>query len=105
MTQYSKGAAFENSVKHAMERKGYQAFRVAGSHSPVDVVCIGHGRVVYIQAKINGVFRVDEWNTFLDFARQVGAIPIMAERGIKYHLITGYKDGSRSRQPMEDWRP
>ena len=104
MSNYSRGAAFENQVKHDLERKGYQAFRVAGSHSPVDVLAIGHGLIVYVQCKTNGVLRVEEWNSFIDFCSTVRALPILAERekGIRYHLITGKKDGTKKKQPMED---
>ena len=103
MTNYSRGAQFENQVKHDMIARGYHAHRIAGSHSPVDVVCIGK-KVVYIQCKIGGVLRPDEWNTFFDYCSEVGALPVLAERdkGIRYYLITGKKDKTHKPQPKKE---
>jgi len=108
MSNYSRGATFERAVLHDMERHGYHAIRAAGSHTPADVYCIGHGKVIYIQCKLGGDLRVDGWNTFYDYCAEVGAVPIMAEKvrgGIAYHRITAKKDGTKKRQPMEEWKP
>lgn len=107
MSNYSRGAQFENRVKHDMIARGYHAHRVAGSHSPVDVVCIGHRTVVYVQCKISGVLVPDEWNIFFDYCSEVGAIPVLAEKdkGIRYYVLTGKKDGTHKPQPKKEWKP
>lgn len=108
MTNYARGATFERAVLHDMERHGYHAIRAAGSHTPADVYCIGNGRVVYIQCKLDGRLRVAEWNEFLAYCSEVGAVPIVAykePRTITYKRITGIKDGTRKAQPWEEWKP
>lgn len=103
MTRYSTGAAFEREVQRDMQSKGYHAIRAAGSHSPVDVYCISRYRLVYIQCKTNGRVDPDEWNSFFDYCLEVGAAPIVASRPrITYREITGYKDGSKKKQPWEE---
>ena len=103
---YGKGAAFENAVRRDFEAHGWHAVRAAGSHTPADVYCIKANAVAYVQCKTNGSLGVAEWNGFIDYCEQVGALPIMAEKvrgGILYHRLTGRKDGSRKKQPMEVW--
>jgi hypothetical protein len=55
------------------------------------------------------ILNVREWNSLYDIAVSVGAIPVLAGRptgrGIQYKRLIGRKDGSRRRQPMEDFRP
>jgi len=106
MTNYSRGAAFENRVAHDFERHGYVSIRAAGSHSPADVYAMRPGELILVQCKIDGRLDPLEWNGFLDYSERAGGLPIMAERQgrkIVYHLITGRKDGTRKSQPMEDW--
>lgn len=108
MSNYSRGATFENAVKKDMEHHGYHAIRAAGSHTPADIYCISRSSLVYIQCKTNGVLGVAEWNAFLDYCSEVGAVPVLAEKirgGILYHEITGRKDGTRKKQPMKEWTP
>lgn len=102
MSRYAKGAAFENDVKNDLADKGYQVYRVAGSHSPVDVIAVSRGVLIYVQCKTNGVVGVEEWNTFFDHCKAVEALPIVASRPRKtYRKITDYKDGSKKKQPWE----
>ena len=106
--QYKRGRDFEYAVVKDMTANGYYAMRSPASKSPVDVYCFAKGELVFIQCKLRGQFGVGEWNEFLDFCESVGALPIMAEKsdsGIAYHLITGHKDGTKKRQPMQDWLP
>jgi len=109
VTQYQRGAAFERRVQKDMHDHGYLALRTPGSKSPTDIHCFKHGdEWVFVQCKTGGSLGPDEWNRFMDYCEEHGATPIMAEkatRGIKYHLLTGRKDGSRKRQPMADWEP
>lgn len=105
---YRNGAAFERRCKEHLEGNGYAVVRSAGSHSPADLVALCKGRVgLGIQCKRNGRLDPDEWNGFFDWCARAGIAPILAEKvrgGIRYHLITGMKDGS-GKQPMCDWEP
>lgn len=106
--QYKRGRDFEYQVLKDMTAHGYYAMRSPASKSPVDVYCFAKGELVFIQCKLHGALQVAEWNEFLEFCESLGAVPIMAEklpRGIGYHRITGRKDGSKRKQPMEDWSP
>lgn len=109
VTQYQRGADFERRVQKDMASHGYLAHRTPGSKTPVDVYSFKHGdEWVFIQCKTGGSLGPEEWNKFLDFCELWDATPIMAEkakRGIKYHLLTGRKDGTGKRQPMADWEP
>ena len=109
VTQYQRGADFERRVKKDMEAHGYLALRTPGSKSPTDVHCFTRAHdAVFIQCKTGGSLGPDEWNKFVDYCEEWDATPVMAEkatRGIKYHRITGRKDGSKKRQPMVDWEP
>ena len=43
MTNYSRGSGLENHYCHMLIGEGWDfAQRTAGSHSPVDVICINH---------------------------------------------------------------
>ena len=110
-TNYSKGAAFERKVAKDMQRYGYCATRAAGSHTPADVWCLiaGHAPVL-IQCKRDGRLDPEEWNDFLDYCQQAGAVPVLAMagtngRGISYRRLVGRKDGSRREQPFAYWTP
>lgn len=109
VSNYNRGRNFEYRVMRDMESHGYYPVRSAGSKSPADIYAFAHdGELVFIQCKLHGSIGVDEWNTFLGFCEHFGAVPIVAEkliRGIAYHRITGRKDGTKSRQPYEDWTP
>tara|TARA_Y100000310_G_scaffold159030_1_gene158458 strand:- start:5086 stop:5337 length:252 start_codon:yes stop_codon:yes gene_type:complete len=50
---YQKGARFERKLVNAARKKGFIAFRSAGSHSKVDVVIINpiKKKISFIQAK------------------------------------------------------
>lgn len=104
MTNYERGARFENDVVKDFEEHGYIAIRAAGSHTPADVYAFKKDKQpIFIQCKRNGVMPPAEWNTFLDYCEQAGALPVMAmkpKRGIDYFLITGKKE-KRGKQPMK----
>lgn len=103
---YVKGRNFEYAVKNKLQDKGYVVMRSPGSRSPADLVAVKDGKPFFIQCKLHAAFPVAEWNEFLDYAESAGAIPIMASRGkegkgFEFNLLTGRKDGSKRRQPME----
>lgn len=108
MRNYRNGADFERQCKDDLESMGYCVLRSAGSHSPADLVVLHRDRVsLGVQCKRNGRLDPDEWNGFFDWCALAGIAPILAEKvrgGIRYHLITGKKDGS-GKQPMCGWTP
>jgi hypothetical protein len=53
-SKYQKGVRFERDVKRFFERQGFLVVRAAGSHSPVDLVCISAAIILLIQCKVVG---------------------------------------------------
>lgn len=50
---YERGVRWERKLKKQFESAGYIVLRTAGSHGPVDLVCIGScGNVNFIQCKV-----------------------------------------------------
>lgn len=101
---YRLGRAVEYRVRDALKAAGYMVLRSPASRSPIDLVAIRPGRVLFIQCKRNGALPPSGWNALYDVATPAGAIPIMAEnpypRQINYWRLTDRKDGSKRRQPM-----
>lgn len=109
-TRYRIGRQFEYRIRDDLKDHGYFVMRSPQSKSPVDLVAIKTGRVVFIQCKRGGSLPPGEWNKFYDLCMSVDAEPVMASmdgyRGSNYYLLTGRKDGSKRRQPMEPgWQP
>lgn len=50
-TNYKKGSRFERQVLAWLKQMGMQGFRMAGSHTPVDVIGIGADKLYLIQCK------------------------------------------------------
>ena len=110
-TMRARGMKFEFDVRNDLCSHGYHAIRSPASKSPADIYAFRYGEMLFVQCKVGGVFRVDEWNDFYDYSNSVGALAIMASAGIfehevSYHRIIGMKDGSnQSPQPMVEWVP
>lgn len=106
---YRLGRAVEYRVRDHLTRLGYFVLRSPASKSPLDLVAVRAGAVLFIQAKRSLAFPPAEWNEFFDLAIGVGAIPVMAGqpagRGLSYFRLTGRKDGSKRTQPMEVFEP
>lgn len=102
---YRLGRHFEYRVRDDMRKKDYFVLRSPRSGSPVDLVCIKKGKIIFIQCKRGGNFGVTEWNIFYELCKSVHALPILVStpegRGIKYHLLLGLKDGSKKLQPYK----
>lgn len=102
---YRLGRHFEYRVRDDMRKKDYFVLRSPRSGSPVDLICIRKGKIIFIQCKRGGVFPGKEWNIFYELCKSVHALPILAStpegRGIKYHLLLGLKDGSKISQPYK----
>jgi Holliday junction resolvase len=96
--QYQRGTALENRVRKRLEANGYFVIRSAGSKTPVDLVAIKRGQILFIQCKRGGNLPAPEWNALYDAATDSGALAVLAEqlvRGQRYWLLTGMK---RARQ-------
>lgn len=104
-TKYRLGRQFEYRVRDDMRKKNYFVLRSPRSGSPVDLVCIKKGKIVFIQCKKGGQFPPIEWNEFYELCQSVGATPILAStpkgRGIEYYLLVGLKDRSKKPQPYK----
>jgi len=93
------GRTFEYKVRDDLAANGYWVMRSPASKSPVDMVAVKPGQVLFVQAKLNGRLDPEEWNVLFELGRQFGARPIMARRafsrrfGVDYVELTGVKDG------------
>ena len=109
-SKYRAGRQFEYRVRDDLRARGFWVLRSPASKSPVDLVAISKGRVVFIQCKRGGGISVAEWNAIYDLAESVDAEPVLASmpgyRGIKYQRMLARKTGIRGvRQPIDDWNP
>jgi Holliday junction resolvase len=109
-TLYRFGRAFEYRVRNELREMGYFVLRSPQSRSPLDLVAIRQGAVLFIQCKRGGALGVTEWNVLLALARSVGAVPLLAEcaarRGhILYWRLLEEKDGSKRAQPRGAFQP
>lgn len=106
---YRLGRAVEYAVRDDLTRRGFFCLRSPASRSPLDVVAIARGLVLFVQAKRSGVLAPGEWNDLYDLAESVGAVPVLASRptgrGLVYQRLVGRKDGSRRTQPFEAFTP
>lgn len=101
---YARGKQFEYRTRDDLQVNGYWVMLSPGSRSPVDVVAIKPGQVLFVQCKIAGTLLPGAWNELFDAAQAAGAVPVMAERPgrgrIAYWELTARKDVPRARQPM-----
>jgi Holliday junction resolvase len=104
-TKYRRGRQFEYRARDHLKKIGFFVLRSPASRSPIDLVAIRNGEVLFVQCKISGALPPGEWNELYDLALSVGALPLLAERdgqrGLLFHRLTGRKDGSRRAQPYE----
>lgn len=106
---YRLGRAFEYRTRDALKALGFFVLRSPGSKSPIDLVAIRSGEVLFVQCKRHGQLGCSEWNELFKLARACGAIPVLASvaaagRGLDMFSLTGMKDGSKRPQPMAPLR-
>lgn len=109
-SMYRLGRALEYRSRDHLRKLGYFVLRSPASQSPLDLVAIRKGEVVFIQCKRSGHLSPKEWNEFFTLSLSVGALPLLAEmhprgHGVQYHKLLALKDGSKSRQPYEEFVP
>lgn len=109
-TPYRAGRAFEYRCRDRLKGLGYFVLRSPRSGSPVDLVAIRTGEVLFVQCKRSGGwYNVKEWNTFYVLCKSVGATPIYAHmppgktQGIVFNKILGIKDRSRKQAPCVEY--
>lgn len=103
--KYRLGRAVEYRVRDDLRKRGWFVMRSPASKSPIDLVAVRTGDVLFIQVKRSMALPPKEWNELLEVAEPAGAIPLLAGsptgRGLVYFRLTGLKDGSKRKQPME----
>ena len=105
---YRSGQAFEYRVRDALRAMGYYCLRSPQSRSPLDLVAIKRGAVLFVQCKRSGALGVDAWNALYELAAACGAIPLLAStrrRHVEYWRLLELKDGSNKPQPMGGFLP
>ena len=106
MTQYARGYSFERTIAGQLRQDGYLCVRAGGSHGVADVVALKPGQTLLIQAKIDGLISVAEWNELYAIAQRLDAVPLLAwrpKRGrVEYRRMTGLRV-VRGEQPYEVW--
>jgi len=110
-TLYRRGRRFEYRVRDYLQAAGYFVLRSPASRSPIDLLAVGKGQSLFVQAKRSGYCGPQEWNELLGLAESVqGAVPLLVEPGgkrgeILFWMLTGRKDGSKRRQPRKPFEP
>jgi Holliday junction resolvase len=103
MTNYERGARFERAIMADLSVDGFEVFRMAGSHSPVDVFAMKPGQLLLIQAKLNGKIAPLDRIELLRLATMINdAIPIIGwklrgTRKPQYDALIG--PGAKERIP------
>jgi len=91
MTNYEKGRAGEYEVKRLMENRGYYVFRTAGSHSPVDLICLkqdyGVQPPVLIQVKRGIKPSPGNWRSLLELRVTADKMVFYREDGKEWSKI------------------
>src|SRR5262245_8111951 len=82
MSRASQGASFERQVRGLLEGLGWYVTRAAGSRGPVDLLAVGPGEVLFVQAKLGGPGRLApvEWNALFALSMVYGGVPLLAPR-------------------------
>lgn len=108
-TLYRLGRAFEYRVRDELQGLGYFVMRAAGSRSPIDLIAVRKGAVLFVQCKMDGYLRRGEWNDLFELAESVGVVPLLAgrwRRSIRYCRLLSRKEGiTRGSQPYGVYQP
>lgn len=105
--QYQRGTRFEHQALCHFRASGYYAQRTPGSKSPVDVIAIKAGQVLFVQCKRDGTLPPAAWNELYDLAYRFGGIPLLADRPrpsvVRLWRLAQRKGTSGGRQPREEF--
>ena len=94
MTSYIKGRNFEYRVKNHVTRRGWVVFRSSGSHGIADLVALRAGEVWLVQCRLNGYMAPLERIGFVEAARELGVVPVIAYREGTKLVIEEVRDGA-----------
>jgi Holliday junction resolvase len=94
MTSYSKGRRFEYRVKKHLVETGWVVFRSSGSHGVADLVALRAGEVWLVQCRVNGYMAPVERIGFVEVARELGVVPVIAYREGRTLVIEEVRDGA-----------
>jgi Holliday junction resolvase len=94
MTAYQRGNAFERRIADRLRADGYYVWQTRGSKSPVDILAIKPGQILFVQCKIGvAALSAQRWDELHDLATRAGALPILADRPTlrryRFRRITG----------------
>jgi Holliday junction resolvase len=73
------GRRFEYKVRDDLKANGYWVMKSPASKSPVDMVAIKPGQVLFVQCKLNGRIDPAEREALYTLAWLAGGMPILAE--------------------------
>jgi len=103
---YRLGRQFEYRCRDKLRDAGFFVVRSPQSRSPVDLVAIKSGTVLFVQCKAHGYLGVSEWNELYDLATSTGALPILATReGARktaFYRMDDRKGGRKTAQPRTE---
>lgn len=107
---YRFGRQFEYRVRDHLREQGYVALRSPQSRSPLDLIAVKPGTVLFIQCKRSGALGVPEWNALYHLAISAGAVPLLAETSVRqgqinYWRLLSAKDGTKREQPRGGYLP
>ena len=70
-SMYRLGRSFEYRVRDELRELGYFVLRSPRSGSPLDLIAIRRGAVLFVQCKLNAKLDVNGWNDLFDLAVSV----------------------------------
>lgn len=79
-TGYSKGADFERKIQKYFEDLGYFVIRAAGSHSPIDLVCMKLHDNILVQCRMRGNLTKEEEHKLAVLGNWLGCRVLLAYR-------------------------
>ena len=90
VSNYSRGAAFENRTQARLEEQGWFVVRSAGSKTLIDLVAVkADEQPLFVQCKSGSrSLSRNERTAFVEFARAKGAVPVLVERGLKFTFLS-----------------
>jgi Holliday junction resolvase len=91
---YARGNYAERRTADTLRGDGYAVWQSRGSKGPADLIAVKVGEILLVQVK-SGTTPIggSQWNALYQLARQIGAVPVVADwpkRGkLRLRRITG----------------
>ena len=100
---YGKGRALEYRTAALLGAYDFAVMVSHRSRSPVDLVAVKTGLLLFVQCKCRGTLPVSEWNALWDLSVSVGGVSILASApdgvGVVFERLVERKDGTKRPQP------